>query len=143
MNIKLEGKGELQQTILQLAKSVQADKVEPILMDAAKMVKNEIKTRVPVKTGALKKAITAKKMKRRDLYKPAPAIAAIDRKKAPHAHLVEYGSPGRYAKRGKNKGRYFGAMPARPFLRPAWDASRDRALNQIKDGLEKQIASAK
>ncbi|AQU06105.1 HK97-gp10 family putative phage morphogenesis protein [Dehalococcoides mccartyi] len=141
MQIKLEGQAELQQTILKLSKSVQSDKVEPILFDAAKMVKTEIKSRVPIDTGRLKKAVIAKKLKRRDNYKPAPSIAGIDRKKAPHAHIVEFGSAGRYAKKGKHKGRYFGPMPAKPYFRPAWDTTRDKALNQIKTGLEKQIES--
>lgn len=47
------------------------------------------------------------------------------------AHLIEFGTAPRYQK----KGRYTGAMPARPFMRPAMEA-----LGQ--DGVEKIWAKA-
>lgn len=40
---------------------------------------------------------------------------------APHAHLVEFGTGPRFQ---KTTGRYVGQMPAKPFMRPAFDAEK-------------------
>lgn len=47
--------------------------------------------------------------------------------RAPHAHLVEFGTVN---------------MAPRPYLRPAWDSNKDRALGIIKRELGEQIISA-
>ncbi|MFY1710442.1 hypothetical protein J3366_03020 [Tritonibacter mobilis] len=48
---------------------------------------------------------------------------------APHAHLYEFGTGPRVQ---SSTGRATGAMPARPFLRPAWDASQAMMLATLK-----------
>ncbi|AUQ98100.1 hypothetical protein [Phaeobacter inhibens] len=47
---------------------------------------------------------------------------------APEAHLIEFGTGDRYHKSGK----YVGAVMADPFMRPAWDANRERVLSILK-----------
>lgn len=47
--------------------------------------------------------------------------------RAPHAHFVEFGTV---------------KMAPRPFLRPAWDSNKDRALSIVKRELGEQIISA-
>ncbi len=61
------------------------------------------------------------------------------------AHLIEFGTTDRYTtgggdgrgKRGRQAralgmgGAYRGKMPANPFLRPAWDGGKDKALNDF------------
>src|SRR5690606_40334487 len=49
------------------------------------------------------------------------------RYKGQHAHLVEFGTALRSYK-GANRGR----MPARPFLRPSWERTKDKVVDGIR-----------
>ena len=53
--------------------------------------------------------------------------AVGDRKKGYHAHLVEFGTS---------------KMAAQPFLRPAWDATKDKVLASISDEIWKALAKS-
>jgi HK97 gp10 family phage protein len=69
---------------------------------------------------------------------------------APHAPLVEYGhrivlgkrATTRAGRKSQNRAIH-GTVPPHPFLRPAWDATRDQVVASIKDqiaiALEKKI----
>lgn len=57
---------------------------------------------------------------------------------APHAHLVEFGTGPRFHKSGK----YVGIMPPDPFLRPAWDAHKDKVLETLAEAIREEIAKA-
>jgi HK97 gp10 family phage protein len=62
--------------------------------------------------------------------------------KDPKAHLVEFGTGPRRHKSGK----FVGVMPAQPFMRPAWDANREKVLETfagfIAAEIEKTVARA-
>ena len=147
MAAKLEGLKELDAQLQQLIKSVEPDKVEPILQQAGQMIVDAGKPVTPYDPGRekgkhLRDAWVTRLMPRRKSTNPAPAIAAIDWKIAPHAHLVEKGSPGRIAKKGKYPGRYYGPMPAHPFFRPTWDKMKRPVKNHIIDKLRDNINQA-
>ncbi len=137
MDIEIQGIEELEKQMESLIKAVHPDKVEPVLLDAAKVVAKDAKARAPKgKTGNLRKGIVAKKTKRRggmtaalglSAGEAAPAITAIDFRKAPHAHLVEYGHGGPHP------------APAHPFFRPAWDANREKVTRQIIEDINNLI----
>lgn len=58
-----------------------------------------------------------------------------------HSHLVEYGTAVRATKQGANRG----AMPAKPFMRPAVEWARpghDRRMAQIGKRVERVLAGA-
>ncbi|MBL3571970.1 hypothetical protein BV509_12335 [Rhodovulum sulfidophilum] len=55
----------------------------------------------------------------------------------PHAHLVEFGTVERHLESGGSTG----TMPAQPFMRPAWDATREAVLDDIAEGLGREIAA--
>jgi HK97 gp10 family phage protein len=55
-----------------------------------------------------------------------------------HAHLVEFGTGPRYQKNGK----YVGAMPADPFLRPAFDSEARPTIERLKPLLRVEIEKA-
>lgn len=63
-------------------------------------------------------------------------IGAKASKYAPHAVLVEFGSGPRWSKKTHA---YRGVMPAKPFLRPAWEAGKDRALRELTTILRQEI----
>ncbi len=140
-NIKLEGINELNQAIKDISKKLGPDKIEPILMSGAKIISAAARQKVLVgETGKLKKSIVTKKLKRYG-KNPAPYISAVDRKKAPHAHLVESGTGPRYGKKGKKsyRGKYFGIMPAKPFFRPAVDENKDKVIKVVLNKIKKLV----
>jgi len=127
--VKIEGLKELNRAIEKLSKAVGADAVEPIIKGAADIITAKVQENVnaiPAVTGNLRKSPVTKMMPNRYGDQPRPSIAAIDRKVAPHAHLLE---------RGTSK------MSPRPFFRPAWDAGKGPALQHIKEGLKKAVES--
>ena len=134
MDIEIEGIDELKKQMKRLIGTVSADKVEPVLLDGARVIANDARRRAPKgKTGNLKRSIVAKKTKRRggmsaalglNAGEAAPAITAIDFRKGPHAALVCYGTK-------------FAAP--HPFFRPAWDANKNKVEKQIVDDINNLI----
>jgi HK97 gp10 family phage protein len=125
--ITLGGHKELQKQFKRLAKSLDPDKVEPIFMQSAAIIRDEaisnVESQTKEKTGNLRKSIKAKKWKRKG-EEVTIVLAAVDRKIAPHAHLLEYGTQN---------------MSARPFFAPAVDAKSGEAEKHFTDGMRKLI----
>ncbi len=139
VTVDIRGKEEFQRTLLALVRALPNDKVEPVMLDGAKVVARDAKSRAPVgPTGNLKRAVRTRQLRQIGRY-PRTAIAAVDRKKAPHAHLIEYGTKPRVQ---KTTGRPTGIGPAIPFFRPAVDTNRVRVYEQIKDKLWEMILQA-
>ena len=143
IKIKLNGLNELSANLEKIAKGLSPDVVEDILYAGAEVFVAAAKAKVPKKTGKLRDAIIAKKLARQG-NKPAPVLYTIDRKKAPAAYLVEFGSSGkvRIAKRGKFKGKSYGVMPKRPYFRPALDENADRVGQMITERLKAAVEGA-
>jgi len=138
LSVKLEGAAELSDKLEKMAGSVHAQHVESTLLKAAKIVAEAARNKAPRgPTGNLKRSLVAKLLKRRGTH-PATAIAAVDRKKAPHAYLVEYGTSERY----KKTGQYTGIMAAHPFFRPAWDEKKPEVERMLKGKLKDNIEGA-
>jgi HK97 gp10 family phage protein len=122
---------------------------------AAKVMTDIAKAKVPVKTGALRKHIATRS-------KALPAEHAVTstigvrykkdeypggrlQQPAVYAVMVERGAnPGR---KRKGRGRKFDAsagdqhtMPARPFLRPAFDEGHRGAVDRFAEVLTKELA---
>ena len=57
---------------------------------------------------------------------------------SPRAHLEEFGTGPRFHKSGK----FVGIMRARPFMRPAWDATKQQVLDRLKLDLAREIEKA-
>jgi len=97
--------------------------IEDAFLAGARKFRDVARSKVKVKTGNLKKGIVAKKFKTKIKGQPA-AFVAIDRKIAPHAHLVEYGHGGP------------NPAPPHPFFRPT--------LDEFANGteIEQTVASA-
>lgn len=124
---RIEGLDDLNKQLESIATSLDADAVEPILFEGAQTIAGDMLQRAPRgPTGNLKRSIGAKTLRRRD-KNPAPSIAAVDRKIAPHAHLVEFGTS---------------KMSARPFMRPAVDSQGGKVAKQVEEGLQRLIGEA-
>lgn len=55
--------------------------------------------------------------------------------KGHHSHLIEYGTKQRSNKRGANRGR----VKAKPFMEPAFEATKNRVLGSVNDELGKAV----
>lgn len=91
--IYLKGIDQLERQCNKLIKEVNEGKTK-LLLDQAKLVRDRIREKAPLgPTGNLKKAAYAIAYPPK-LSGPAVAFAGIRLRKAPHAHLVEYGHAG-------------------------------------------------
>ena len=123
---QIEGTEEFNRKMLRLAKNLGDDQVAPVTHEAAKMVTAQVQANVNAinkVTGNLRASPVTRQMSR------TTSIAAIDRRIAPHAHLVEKGAKG-------------GTIPAQPFFRPAWDATKGAAKAHIANGIKKLVEGA-
>jgi len=128
-SIYLKGLDQLERQANKLIKEVNSEKTK-LLLAQARIVRDRIKARAPRgATGNLKKAAYAKGIPA-SMGGPAVAFAGIRPRKAPHAHLVEYGHGGPHP------------APAHPFVRPAWDGCKEEVKRNIELGLKKTVEGA-
>lgn len=117
-------------------------KIEGAIQKAGRSIRDDAKTKVPVRTGTLRDSIGARfnggKMQ---------SVVKADYNKAPHAHLIEYGVA-QTAIRPKNKKALkftaggsvrfvrkeviLPARKARPFMNPAFQAEKPKVEAEIK-----------
>jgi hypothetical protein len=150
MTIKLQGEAEFHAAVQRLVKSVKPDRIEPVIFRAAAIVTRQSKQLAPQRpTGRLHRSIRTRKLQR--LFgRPAPAVSAIDRRKAPHAYLVhdwalDYRPPKeRVGQKGYRpyRGKRFGRMPENPFHTQAWEMTQGKALNYIETNVKKMVEGA-
>lgn len=127
--IYLKGIDVLERQADKLIKEVNDEKAK-LLLSQARLVRDRIKSRAPKgETGKLKKAAYASVVKA-SLGGPAVGFAGIRPRKAPHAHLVEFGHGGPHP------------APPHPFVRPAWDGCREEVKRNIQSGLKKTVEGA-
>ena len=135
LTLEIQGKDEFEATLRNLVKALPDDKVEPVMLEGAKVIAADVKGRA---IGNIKKAVVAKLLRKIGNW-PRSAMAAINNKKSPEAHLIEFGTSRRYQ---KTTGRYTGIGPAKPFFRPAVDTNRESVYRTIRDKLLDMIMTA-
>jgi len=124
--IYLKGLDVLEKETNKIVKQLGEGK-QKVLLTQARIVRDRIREKAPQgPTGNLKAAAYATALPESTTRK-AVAFAGIRPRKAPHAHLVEFGHGGPHP------------APPHPFVRPAWDEIRDTVKNNIRDGLGKVV----
>jgi len=122
-SIYLKGIDKFERATNRLLKDVTDEKTK-LLLEQAKVVRDAIREAAPPgPTGNLKAACYAKAYPE-TISRPAIAFAGIRPRKAPHAHLVEYGHGGPHP------------APPHPFFFRAWESVRDEVRETIKQGLK-------
>jgi HK97 gp10 family phage protein len=135
-SVRIEGLDALTTQLQALGKSLGPEKSEPVLLEGAQIIAARVRARAPQgPTGRLKEAVIAKMLPRRGPG-PASAIAAVDRKKAPHAGLVEYGH------RLVRKGKVIGNVPAKQYFRPAVDETQAAVTELVMSKLQNLVEEA-
>ncbi len=133
-SVYLKGIEDLEKNTNKIIKNLSAAKTE-LLLSQAKLVKARIKEKAPLgpptdkKPGSLKAATYAAVLPE-TTTSVTVAFAGIRPRKAPHAHLVEFGHGGPKP------------APPHPFVRPAWDEMKDQVNANIARGLGKTIEGA-
>jgi polysaccharide deacetylase 2 family uncharacterized protein YibQ len=143
VKFKIEGAGDMERALADLArgtaKGVGRRAMKKTLQPVAQMAEG-------LSGGKFKVAVTSKLSKRqargargdRGRSKLALYVGPVqeDGSHSPHAHLVEFGTAPRFH---ASSGKAVGAMPAQPFLRPAWDASTKLMLATLRRETWKEI----
>jgi HK97 gp10 family phage protein len=146
---KIEGVGDV---VKRLEAAKIKNKVRPIrqaLRFAAAPMKRDAKSRAPQRTGALKKSIGyINPRSNTQLF----ILLGPRRKKygVYYGHLVEFGTaPRKYKKTQYRKigGQWrrvshTGSMPAKPFMRPAFESNKENASMRFERKIKKLIIKA-
>ncbi len=152
--MKLDGIEELVASLNELENAAAKPIVRRALAKAAKPVEQHARSLVPV--GPIQKRRNGSKPrpKLRDEIRVSTNLSPRQKRGRPrkssevyvyvgagparHAHLVEFGTKPRTHKNGKSVGQ----MPARPFMRPAWEANKQTVLATFTTELRNEIAKA-
>lgn len=137
ITLNLRGIKEIEKAISKLAPELQKAAYKAVILEGARVVLREAKSRVPVDTGTLKRslAIKAKVFGTTPYAVIGPRLAqtkkrgAVQAKKSAsttwvNTYRVEHGTSTRRAQ---------------PFMRPALDASRSKVHAAFTKGLEKYL----
>lgn len=130
---ELIGAKELEQALKQLPKSTAKGVLRRALSNAAKPTVDAAKSLVPRgKTGNLQASIeisTRLKASQKKGGRPQGIEMFIGATwpKGAHAHLVEFGTV---------------KTSARPFMRPAWDSTKEKVLDSIQAEIWKSLAKS-
>jgi len=122
MDAELIGLDALIKEFSKLKQVPDTKKIESELLSGpAASLKNQIKNNAPLgPTGRLKKSIVNKPFSRKQKENPK-VFVTIDRKMAPHAHLVEFGHKGPHP------------APPHPFFRPVVDSQKSNIMGKIRE----------
>jgi HK97 gp10 family phage protein len=146
-SIKLEGTRDLREALLQLegatakriTRKAMKYALEPVAEHARGLVPVEEPNRQRPQARHLRETIgvsdrlTPRQRKQKVKLADVEMYVGV---RGPHAHLVEFGTKERHQKSGKS----VGAMPRRPFLRPAWDAQMSNVWQRLVVGMRNELA---
>ena len=122
LNFRFEGLGLFNSKCGKLKNSVSGPSTEKASLEKAKVIAEDARSRAPLgPTGNLKRSLVAKLLDKRG-DNPRVALAGVDRKIAPHAHFLEFGTS---------------RMSAHPFFRPAVESHKEGVTNSIKKRIER------
>ena len=145
-SFKITGLKELDKALVRLEAKVSKKITRQGIAEAAKLFRREMRARAPKKTGDLRRNI---RFKLRSNYGRGFTGKVGVSSKAFYARFIEYGTsphriPNEFVGRGRNKrknnvsfnGRVYTVInhpgtTARPFLRPAYEATKRRAIDAV------------
>jgi len=138
VTMKIEGLRELQAKLQQMAPNVARNGLRAATSAGAALIRDEAKARAPVDTGEMKRDIQMKRDRESATYRAVYSVYVRAGKKSRLSGKA----------RGVDKDSYywrfveFGTckMAARPFMRPAFEAQKEAAVEAIRDKLAQRIA---
>lgn len=155
VSLELRGVQDALAALRELPQATEKPTVRKALVAAAVPMAEDAAARAPRDEGDLKEAMIAttritsnqaadtRKPGRdevRAFVGPNYSRSAKGKGYAPHAHLVEFGTGPRYQ---KSTGKFVGQMPAKPFMRPAFDTGASGFIDRFSVALLAMIDKAK
>ena len=104
-----------------------AEDLDPVLEEAAQLVANRARQRVPTQSGRLQQSIRVIRFDTCQYNVVADAVAPQENTALPYGIMVEFGTEAR--------GKGGGNAPPQPFMGPAVDESQDEILGMVNDKL--------
>lgn len=148
MNIQISGLKELEQAMRQLPDKLQQRPLRAAVNAAAQVVKKQARANVPVDTGLLKKDIIVTRSRRRSAPGRETYLVMVREKKKKYADTRRNRRANRVGKTYTVQGdayywRFleFGTvkMPARPFMRRAFENTKNQQIDALKTKLSESI----
>lgn len=143
VKMRLEGADELIAALRALPDALTRKVVEQALVKVGEPIAADASARAPRRKGKLAKSIKVgtklTKSQKRGRAMQGMAEAFIGTSARGPGVLQEFGTGPR---RQKKTGRFTGQSPAKPFLRPAWEAGKQAALDGIGEALWQEIEKA-
>lgn len=139
VSVEVKGLRELGERMKGLSEAVNNRIARAATAAGAVVIRNAAQAKVPVDTGNLKKNIIVKRLPKGESSLTSEHIVTVRQ--------------GKLTKKQKDKGledAYYGKfveygtakMPARPYMRPAFDQNKEKAVQAIKDRIEKRLNKA-
>jgi len=139
VTVKVEGLQELGMRMKSLSEDVNKRIARAATAAGAVVIRNSAQAKVPVDTGNLKKNIIVKRLPKGESSLTSEHIVTVRKgkltakqkgsglKDAYYGQFVEFGTA---------------KMPARPYLRPAFDQDKERAVEAIKSRIAARLKKA-
>lgn len=147
VDVKIKGLDQLANGLKSLPNKLARRVLNKAMKKGAQLLADVTKEKTPVDTGALRDSI-AVKLKKVSNVETQAIMGSHEKEKdgVYYAHMVEYG--GKYVikarglDKGKKKGRVIaaGSIKAQPFMRPAFDSSKDQVIDAISKEIEAGVA---
>ena len=117
---RFDGIEEMQVKLARLINSSNAPEVKRVFVRMAAIARDDIKALAPVRTGTLRNAVFAGGGRDGETN----ALVGVNYRKAPHAHLVEFGTP---------------HSAPKPFFRPGLVNATPKMKDALIEGLKQFI----
>ncbi|MFN9438461.1 MAG: HK97-gp10 family putative phage morphogenesis protein [Brevundimonas sp.] len=128
VTVKVAGLRDLEKALADITSRATRKRVgQRALLQGAEPLVTRARQLAPELTGQLMASIDETTRKPRRHRRKVPVEVFVGPGQQPHAHLNEFGTR---------------EQAARPFMRPAWDATRVQVLDGIKDALADEIDKA-
>lgn len=151
VRVKIEGLRQLGESMRALGHEVSQRVARSMTAAAAGVIKKNAEERAPVRTGRLRKNIYVGRARRTDLT--SEHFVSIRRKRRKYGNTIRNRQLGRVGKTYELDGNAFYAkflefgtvkMSPRPFLRPAFDSNKLKAVQKMKEvGAQRLEAAAR
>lgn len=147
--MRIDGLKELQNALKELPKEIQKRPLRSAVSAGAKVIADEAINKAPQgETGNLRKSIYRYRSRRQSPTGKETFLVGVRKGKAKYANTSRNRRLGRVGKTYQTQGEAYywrfvefgtSSQPARPFLRPAFENSKERAVQVMKERLGKAI----
>jgi HK97 gp10 family phage protein len=139
VNVKVEGLRELGERMKSLSEDVNNRIARAATAAGAVVIRKAAQSKVAVDTGNLKKSIIVKRLPKGETQLTSEHIVTVRKGKVTAKQKgagLKDAFYGRFVEFGTAK------MPARPYLRPAYDENKQKAVEAIKDRIAARLKKA-